>query len=438
MRLRALLAAGSFATLLVPGAAHAALTPVERALAAAVDRHEAAGLALVERLVNVNSGTLHLAGVREVGALLAPEFERLGFRTRWVDGAAWKRAGHLVAERRGRAGAPTVLLIGHLDTVFEQDSPFQRWERLDARRARGPGSTDMKGGDVVMLLALRALADVRRLDALNVRVVLTGDEERSGEPEELARAALLEAARGADVALGFEDGDGRLDHAVIARRGSSGWRLDVSGTPAHSSQIFRPDLGPGAIFEAARILDAFRDSLAGEPLLTFNPGAIVGGTHATFDSDSARGRAYGKSNVIAESTVVVGDLRAISREQRERAKAVMRAIASASPAGTRARIAFDDGYPPMAPTEGNRRVLALFDAASRDLGLGPVGFTDPARAGAADVSWTQGIVPMALDGIGMKGEGGHTVDETADLGSLGVQAKRAAVLLARIAAGALR
>lgn len=438
MRLHASLAVTWAAALLMALPARAALSPTETRLAAAVDRHEPAAMTLLERLVNVNSGTLHPEGVRTVGAMLAPEFERLGFRTRWVDGAAWKRAGHLVAERRGRAGAPTVLLIGHLDTVFEKDSPFQRWEPLDSLRVRGPGITDMKGGDVVMLLALRALADAKRLDALNVRVVLTGDEERSGEPEELSRAALIEAARGADVALGFEDGDGQLEHAVIARRGSSGWRLDVSGTPAHSSQIFRADLGHGAIFEAARILEAFRDSLAGEPLLTFNPGAIVGGTQATFDSDSARGRAYGKSNVIAESTVVVGDLRSISMAQRERAKSVMRAIVAASPPGTRARIVFDDGYPPMAPTEGNRRLLALFDAASRDLGCGPVGFTDPARAGAADVSWTQGVVPMALDGIGMKGTGGHTVDETADLRSLAVQAKRTAVLLARIAAGALR
>lgn len=421
--------------LLVAAPSHAALSPGEARLAAAVDRHEPAALLLLERLVNVNSGTLNRAGVREVGAMLAPEFERLGFRTRWVDGAAWNRAGHLVAERRGRSGSPTVLLIGHLDTVFEKDSPFQRWEPAGRGRVRGPGVTDMKGGDVVMLVALRALADVRRLDALNVRVVLTGDEERSGEPEELARGALLEAARGADVALGFEDGDGRLEHAVIARRGSSGWRLDVSGTPAHSSQIFRPDVGHGAVFEAARILEAFRDSLAGEPLLTFNPGAIVGGTSVSFDADSARGRAFGKNNVIAESTVVVGDLRAISKEQREHAKTVMRAIAAASPAGTRASIAFDDGYPPMAPVEGNHRLLALVDEASRDLGLGPVGFTDPARAGAADISWTQGHVPMALDGLGMKGEGGHTVHETADLSSLGVQAKRVAVLLSRLAGG---
>jgi glutamate carboxypeptidase len=417
------------------GRARGALAPVERRMVAAVERHEAAARVLLERLVNVNSGTLNPSGVREVAALLEPEFEALGFRTRWADGAAWGRAGHLIAVREGRRGAPRVLLIGHLDTVFERDSPFQRWERLDAHTARGPGVIDMKGGDVAMLLALRALADAGRLDALHVTAVLTGDEERAGDPQELARRDLLEGARGAEWAIGFEDGDGRLEHAVIARRGSSGWRLECVGTPAHSSQIFRDDVGPGAILEAARVLQGFRDSLAGEPLLTFNPGLVLGGTRVDLQADSARGSAAGKSNVIAGRAVVTGDLRTISVEQRERAKAVMRRIAAASPAHVRSTLEFDDGYPPLAPTDGNRQLLAWLDRASRDLGLGPVGFTDPARAGAADISWTQGIVPMAIDGLGMKGDGGHTVGETGDLRSLGVQAKRAAVLLHRLASG---
>lgn len=418
--------------LLLPAPALAALDPAERRMAAAVDRRVPAALELLERAVNINSGTMNFAGVRATGALFEPEWKALGFETRWIDGAPFQRAGHLFAERR-RPGRLEVLLIGHLDTVFEPDSPFQRWTRLDDSTAHGPGSTDMKGGIVVMLLAVRALAEAGLLDRLSLTVALIGDEEKSGDPQELARRDLIEAAKRAEVAIGFEDGNGDPRDAVIARRGSSGWVLRTRGRPAHSSQIFREDIGSGAIFEAARILATFRDSLAGEPYLTFNPGVVVGGTQVTFDAAAARGTAFGKNNVIAESTVVAGDLRALSIPQRERAKQRMRAIVADTSRHAGAAITFDDGYPPLAPSDGNRRLLAMFDAASRDLGFGPVGADDPARAGAADISFTEGLVEMALDGVGLMGTGGHTVNETADLRTLGMQAKRVAVTLARLA-----
>src|SRR6476469_3448773 len=134
------------------------LTSDERALAAHVDAHNAQSLALLERVVNINSGTQNFAGVREVGRVFSAELEQLGFQTRWVDGATFKRAGHLVAEHRGTG--PRLLLIGHLDTVFEKDSPFQKFERVDDRTARGPGIIDMKGGDVVMIGALKALQSI--------------------------------------------------------------------------------------------------------------------------------------------------------------------------------------------------------------------------------------------------------------------------------------
>jgi glutamate carboxypeptidase len=424
------LAAVLFTT--VPDARAAGLTPLERKLVTAVDAHGRESLGLLERAVNINSGTLDTSGVAAVARLFEPELARLGFTTRWVNGAAWQRAGHLIATRAGRPGAPRVLLIGHLDTVFERDSPFQRFERTSDTTATGPGVIDMKGGDVVMLLALRALADAKALDRVTVTVFLCGDEEKNGKPLSLARADLVAAARTADVAIGFEDGDGDPRHVMIARRGASEWTLRVAGTPSHSSQIFTDEVGDGAVFEMARVLAAFHDSLAGEPYLTFNPGLVVGGTTVDLDAGGARGTAAGKNNVVAESTIVTGDLRTLTREQRERAKEVMRRIVAASPPHTSGSIVFDDGYPPFAPSDGNRRLLGLADRVSRDLGLGPLEPVDPARAGAADVAFTDGITPMAIDALGMKGDGGHTVREWALLGSLPMQAKRVAVLLARL------
>ena len=411
-------------------AARQALSPEEQAILKHVDAQRDDALKLLERAVNINSGTQNFAGVREVGKLFGAEFQQLGFETRWIDGAAFNRAGHLVAEHAGPG--PKILLIGHLDTVFEPDSPFQKFERLSETAARGPGIIDMKGGDVIIIHALKALAAAGALKSMNIVVVMTGDEESAGDPQSLARQALLEAAEGAAAAIGFEDGDGNPKTAVIGRRGTSAWTVRVKGKPAHSSQIFRRDLGFGAVFEMARIVNAFREELAGEAHLTFNPAVVLGGTQVEFDAAQARGSAFGKDNVIAEHALVSGDLRALSVEQFARARQKMEAIVSDSLPHTSAAITFDEGYPPLAPTEGNRRLLAMYDQASRDAGAGPVTAVNPDLAGAADVSFVAGHVPMILDGIGLMGDGGHTVDETADLRTLSSQMKRAALLLYRL------
>jgi glutamate carboxypeptidase len=407
-----------------------AMTPTERTIVEHARSHAPEGVALLERAVNINSGTLNLEGVRAVGKLFAGELEPLGFKTRWVDGAAVKRAGHLVADHPGTG--PRVLLIGHLDTVFEPDSPFQKFERVSPTAARGPGVLDMKGGDVIMIQALRALDAAGVLKDMNVTIVMTGDEESSGDPQSVAREALVAAAKGARVALGFEDGDGQPQHAVIGRRGTASWTLKVKGTPAHSSQIFRDDIGYGAMFEAARILDTFRQKLAGQEHLTFNPAVIVGGTQITYEAAQSRGTAFGKDNVIPEQAVVTGDMRALSAAQFRAAQDAMSAIVAQSLPHTKATIEFDEGYPAMAPTDGNRRLLALYDQASRDIGAGEVTAVNPDRAGAADVSFVAGEVPMILDGIGMRGDGGHTVNETADLATFPAQVARAALLLSRL------
>jgi glutamate carboxypeptidase len=406
------------------------LSKVERALAAHAIAHRTEALALLEQLVNVNSGTQNHAGVREVGRILRAEFDALGFTTRWVDGAAFGRAGHLVAERTGVG--PRVLLIGHLDTVFEKDSPFLRYEAIGDSMARGPGTTDMKGGDVIMLFALKALKASGRLDRMSVTVVLTGDEEDPGEPVSSARQALVDAGRNAQFAIGFEDGDGNPTTAVAARRGFTGWTLRVKGTPAHSSQLFREDIGPGAIYEAARILNEFRVQLGGDPLRTFNPGIALGGSAATLDSTGTRGAAAGKSNIVAEHFVVTGDLRVISPEAVAATKLKMQAIVATASPRTTATLTFDDGYPPMAPKAGNMDLLNALSCVSRNLGFGTMTMDNPARAGAADVSFIAATVPAVIDGMGPGGTGGHTINETADLRTIPMQIARTAVLLHRI------
>jgi len=405
--------------------------PMERSIVAAVDAGNPAALALLEKAVNINSGTHNFPGVRAVGDVFRAELDALGFKTSWVDGTAFHRAGHLVADHP--APGPRIILIGHLDTVFEKDSPFQAFKKIDDKTATGPGIIDMKGGDVIIVAALKALKAAGALDRLNVVVVMTGDEEEAGDPHSAARAALVQAAKGARYALGFEDGPGDPKFAVTARRGTSSWKLQVKAKSGHSSQIFRTDIGYGANFELARILDGFRRRLAGEPHLTFNPSLVLGGTASDLDEALARGTASGKTNVIAEQAVAIGDLRTLSKQQLEHARSVMKSVVATTRLGhTEATITFADGYPGLPPTNGNARLLAAYDRVSRELGLGGVTAVSPDRAGAADVAFIADQVPNIIDGIGLMGRDDHSPQETADLTTLPGQTKRAAVLLYRL------
>ena len=407
---------------------------VAEVVAEAVDALQPAARALLAETVAINSGTMNFAGVRAVGDRFVAPLEALGFDVAWIDGEPFGRAGHLLASRGSRG--PRVLLIGHLDTVFPADGPFQTMETVAPGRVRGPGITDMKGGNVVLLTALQALDRLGRLDDLQLRVFLAGDEEDRGEPLALATPPLVEAARWADYAIGFEDGDGDPETAVIARRGSSSWRLAVSGRPAHSSQIFRPDIGYGAAFELARILDGWRQALAGEENLTFNAGLALAGTELSHEPARTRGVAFGKDNVIPQAALASGGIRALTPGQLKRAVATMERITGEHLAGTGARFEFTEGYPPMPPTAGNEALLALYSAGSEALGFGPVRAVNPRRAGAADISFAAPYVRAAIDGLGLMGEGGHTVEETATMATLASQGKRAALLMLALARGA--
>jgi glutamate carboxypeptidase len=408
------------------------LDRLETQMVKQIDSDEKQSRALLKKVVNINSGSMNFAGVKKVGDIFAVELQKLGFKTDWIDGAAFNRSGHLFAERTGKGKAPKILMIGHLDTVFSKDSAIQEYIEVDENFVKGPGLIDMKGGDVIIVYAIKALKDAGLLDKFSIQIVMTGDEEKRGRPMELATKVLIDSAKWADIALGFENGDGDPKTAVVSRRGYTGWQLEVTGKPAHSSQIFREDIGYGAIYETARILEGFRTTLMGEPNLTFNPGLIVGGTEATLDTGSAKGTAYGKQNVIAKTTRVSGDLRALSPEQQVKAQKAMRKIVSQHLSQTNATITFEAGYPPMEPSEGNRRALAIYDQASQDLGFGPVKAVDPRRAGAADISFTAQHVEMAMDGLGLMGHSSHTDNETADIRTLTQQTKRAALLMYRL------
>jgi glutamate carboxypeptidase len=414
------------------GAAAADLSPAEQRIVAEVKAQSADALLLLERSVNINSGTMNPAGVRQVGSLFRQEFDQLGFQTRWIDmPAEMRRAGHLLATREGTQGK-RLLLLGHLDTVFEADSPVQKWVR-QGDRVRGQGVNDMKGGDVALIQALRALQHVGALDNTRIAVLFTGDEENAGNPKSVSRRDMVELAKASDVALAFEGTvlgrDGRAT-GTVGRRASSGFELEVKGKQGHSSGIFGQQAGYGAVYEAARILDGFRQQVI-EPGLTFNPGVILGGTDVAYDAALSRGNAFGKTNVIANSVTVKGDLRYLDYPQRDRAHARMREIAAQSLPGTSASVTFQDSYPPMAVTEGNLKLLAFYSQASLDAGLGAIDAVPAEARGAGDIQFAAPFVD-SLDGLGASGRGAHSPDEDLELASIERAAIRTALLLYRL------
>ena len=435
MKFRALTLCRSVAVIALSPAAHAQLSTPETKIVATVDAEYERSVALLERLVNQNSGTMNFAGVKTVGDMMRAELEPLGFKVEWIDMAKAGRAGHLIASKLGKKGAKKLLLIAHLDTVFEADSPFQTFVR-NGDEAVGPGAGDDKGGMVVIVSTLRAMKVAGTLKDAAIEIHMTGDEEDSGDPIQVTRALLIAAGKTADVALDFEglSIENGKDMGVISRRSSNSWKLEVSGVTGHSSLIFDSTYGDGAAFELARILYRFHTELP-EPNLTFNVGLMAAGQETGWDADSVRISAKGKTNIIPGIALARGDFRTLSEEQSARVREKMLAIVATSAPKTSAKITFDQsGYPAMAPTDGNKALLARLNIVNRHLGLAEQVQLDPLKRGAGDISFVANDVD-GLVGLGAFSTGDHAPGETVDLASIKRQAKRAAILMTRLTHG---
>lgn len=415
---------------LIPFFSTAQMSTIENKVAAYIDEHLPAAIALLKETTNINSGTLHVEGVKKVGAIFGKELEKAGFKTSWITlPDSLKRAGHLVATRSGNKGKK-IFIIGHLDTVFEPDMPANPFSMLNDSTATGQGVNDMKGGDVIVILALQALNHYGLLEGSDITVYFTGDEERAGHPVEVSRADFIERAKRCDVALGFE-GATNKNIVATARRGASSWLLEVSSKQGHSSGIFSERSGYGAIYEAARILNEFRNTLSTEKYLTFNPGMIAGGAEINYQENKASANVIGKDNIITPTAIVHGDLRFLTAEQKEKARESMRNIVSKNLNGTQSKITFFDGIPSMAPTEGNNKILSLINQISIDLGVGPTYAGDPGARGAGDISYVAAYLDC-IDGLGAMGEGAHAPGEIIQLKTIPFLSKRAALLMNRL------
>jgi glutamate carboxypeptidase len=362
----------------------------------------------LERLVNIDCGSYTPDGVNRVADLVAARLGGLGAVVERVDGGTapdGRPLGDLVIGRHPGTG-PRILLIGHMDTVFEPGTAAARPFRVEGDRALGPGVSDMKGGLLAGLTALEALAAAGQKPA--VTFVANPDEE-IGSP--FSGPVIRRLAAEHDVALVLECA--RASGAIVsARKGIADLVVTIHGRAAHAG--VEPEKGRSAILAAARLVEALHGLNGRWPTVTCNVGVITGGT---------------RPNVVAESCRLEVDLRAANAVEFEAATAAMaEALATTLVPDTRAEHEVTASHPPMEKSPASARLVDLAVGMAGELGFE---LRDAATGGASDANTTAAAGLPTLDGLGPIGGDDHAPPEWLDLGSVVPRTTLLAGLIAR-------
>jgi glutamate carboxypeptidase len=359
-------------------------------------------------LVNIDCGSYTPGGVNRVADMVSDALARLGAGVERVPhrpAAGDRQLGDLVIGRLEGDG-PRLLLIGHMDTVFDDGTAAARPYRSEGDRAYGPGVTDMKAGLLAGLHAISALHEAGMHPA--VTFVANPDEE-IGSPFSTPFIRDLAPSHAAVLVLECARANGDI---VSARKGIADYRLTITGRAAHAG--VEPEKGRSAILEAAHQVRALHDLNGRWPTVTANAGVIHGGT---------------RPNVVAERCELQVDLRAATSESFSAAAAEVERIA-AQPAVDGVRVALERiaGHPPMEKTAASARLVDLAVGIAGELGFA---LNDAATGGASDANTTSALGIPTLDGLGPVGGDDHSVDEWLDLASIGPRTVLLAALVAR-------
>jgi glutamate carboxypeptidase len=369
-----------------------------------IDERQPEMLALLERIVNIDSGTFDKAGVDRVGALLSERLEALGFSIERVPQG--EHGDHIVARKQGTMPR-RVLFIGHMDTVFQAGTVAARPFRVQDGIAYGPGVIDMKGGLVSLLYALEALrqahpATYREMD---MAAVFNSDEEILSPT---SRPVIEREARQAHATLVFEPARPGGEY-VVARKGVGRYRLSVAGRAAHAGS--QPERGRNAVADIAHKIVAIHALANPSAGTTVSVNVVHGGE---------------RTNVIAERAYAEVDLRVTSLEEAERVETGMREIATtAFVPDTTTEMTGGLLFPPMSQTPGSERLFRAVQAAGRQLGLELSGILS---GGGSDGNHTSQFTPT-VDGMGPRGGDGHSDREWMEISSLVERTKVTALLL---------
>jgi glutamate carboxypeptidase len=369
-------------------------------------------LANLERLVNVDCGSYTPAGVNEVGRWTGDFLAALGAEVDYRPDPDGRLGDTVVATFDGRPGGPRVLLIGHLDTVFDPGTVAARPFRMEDGVAHGPGVTDMKSGLLAGLYALKALIGERGGLPFDRLVFVANPDEEIGSPSSTPHIRAI--ASESDVALVLECARANGD-IVSARKGILDIRLRVTGRAAHAG--VEPEKGRSAILEAARLVTDLHALNGRWPGVTVNVGVIGGGT---------------RPNVVPEQCALEVDIRATSREALEVAEAEVRSIAAATEVEDTA-VDFETmaRWWPMERLDRSARLVEHAQAVARALGFE---VRDAATGGASDANTTSGMGVPSLDGLGPIGGNDHSPAEYLDVESIVPRTTLLAGLLLAIAA----
>ena len=381
-------------------------------LRAAIGADLPAYLADLERLVNIDCGSYTPEGVDAVGRWVTEFLSELGATVETRPDPAGRLGATVIATFDGRAGAPRVLLIGHMDTVFDPGTAAERPFRLEDGIAYGPGVTDMKSGLLAGLYALKAIVTERGGLPFERLVFVANPDEEIGSPTSTPHIETI--APGMDVALVLECARANGD-IVSARKGILDLRLTVNGRAAHAG--VEPEKGRSAILEAARIIEELHDLNGRWPGVTVNVGAIHGGT---------------RPNVVAERCSLEVDIRAVTRDALEIAEAEIRRIAEARVIpDTTVDFAPMARWWPMEKLERSGRLVDHTKAVAEALGFA---VADASTGGASDANTTAGLGVPSLDGLGPIGGNDHAPSEYLDIESIVPRTTLLAGLLLTIAA----
>jgi glutamate carboxypeptidase len=353
-------------------------------------------LANLERLVNIDCGSYTPSGVNEVGRWTGDFLEELGADVAFRPDPAGRLGDTVVATFTGQAGGARVLLIGHLDTVFDPGTAANRPFRLEDGIAHGPGVTDMKSGLLAGLFALKALIGERGGLPFERLVFVANPDEEIGSPTSTPHIRAIAAE--VDVALVLECARANGD-IVSSRKGILDARLTVNGRAAHAG--VEPEKGRSAILEAARIVTELHQLNGRWAGVTVNVGVIDGGT---------------RPNVVPERCTLEVDVRATSREALETAEAELRRIAEATDVeDTTVEFEMMARWWPMEKLERSGRLVEHAQAVAVALGFE---IHDAATGGASDANTTSGMGVPSLDGLGPIGGNDHSPAEYLDVDSI--------------------
>ncbi len=369
------------------------------AIESAVSAAEPAYLADLERLVNIDCGSYTPAGVEEVAAFVTGFLEDLGAEVvRHPDPRA-RLGPTIIATMHGAAGAgPRILLIGHMDTVFNPGTVAERPFRIDAGTAYGPGVTDMKSGLLTGLYGLRTIVELTRVGGLPFEKVtfIANPDEEIGSPS--SSPHIREAAATADACFVLECARANGD-IVSSRKGILDLVLTVHGRAAHAG--VEPEKGRSAILEAARLVRELHALNGRWPGVTVNVGVIAGGT---------------RPNVVAEQCVLEVDVRATDPASQDASEAAIRELAAATEVpDTTVDVERRAGHRPMEKLARSGRLVEHAVATAGRLGFE---VRDTATGGASDANTTSGLGVPTLDGLGPIGGNDHSPAEYLDLDSI--------------------